>query len=117
MLHDARRVLEGLEIHPDAMRRNLDLTGGLVYSGTVLLALARAGATRDDAYRMVQRNAMKSWETGADFRGLLQADDEVRSHLDGAELERCFDPEHHLRHADRILERALGEQPRPEGKP
>jgi len=59
---------------------------------------------------------MKSWESGADFRELLQADEEVAGRLDGAELDRCFDPEHQLRHADRILERALGEKPSTEGK-
>ncbi len=116
MLHDAHRVLDGLEIHPEAMRRNLDLTGGLVYSGTVLLALARAGVSREDAYLWVQRNAMKSWESGEAFLALLQADDDVRSHLEPRELERCFDPEHQLRHVDRILERALEEKPRTEAK-
>ena len=70
LLGTACRVLEGLEVHPDAMRANLERTGGLVYSGTVLLALARAGVTREDAYSLVQRNAMQAWDTGADFRSL-----------------------------------------------
>jgi len=64
----------------------------------------------------VQRNAMKSWESGEAFLALLQADDDVRSHLEPRELERCFDPEHQLRHVDRILERALEEKPRTEAK-
>jgi len=71
------------------------------------LAMARAGLTREESYRLIQRNAMRAWETGAEFQDLLRGDAEVRAHLGDEELARCFDREHHLRHVDRILERAF----------
>ena len=111
MLRDARKILEGLEVHPEAMKANLELTNGLVYSGAVLLALARAGISREDAYHLAQRNAMRSWESGEDFRALLDADKEIAKHVGSDELDRCFDASHQLRHVDRILDRALGKKP------
>ncbi len=111
MLRDALKILKGLEVYPEAMKSNLESTHGLVYSGAVLLALARAGITREEAYELVQRNAMSSWESGADFRALLDADEEITRHLDSEALDRCFDAAHQLRHVDRILDRALGMKP------
>jgi adenylosuccinate lyase len=107
LLRLMRRIIEGLQVYPEAMEANLERTRGLVYSGTVLLAMARAGISREESYRLIQRNAMRAWETGAEFQDLLREDAEVREHLDDAELSRCFDREHHLRHVDRILERAF----------
>jgi adenylosuccinate lyase len=110
MLRAAARVLEGLQVHPAAMRENLERTRGLIFSGAVLLALARAGLTREEAYRLVQRSAMRAWETGEEFEALLRADLEIRRHLDDGALRRCFDLDHQLRNVDRIFERALGPQ-------
>ena len=110
MLHTAHRVLGGLQVYPSAMKENLARTRGLVFSGNVLLALARAGMTREEAYRLVQRNATRAWESGEEFQELLRSDLEVRRHLDDKALKRCFDLDHHLRNVDRIFQRVLGPQ-------
>jgi adenylosuccinate lyase len=98
-------IIEGLQVYPENMRRNLELTHGLVYSESVLLALVDKGLTREDAYALVQRNAMESWRTGADFRSLLAGDKEVTSLLSDAEIEGCFDLEGHLRNLREIFGR------------
>jgi adenylosuccinate lyase len=100
------------------MRANLDRTGGLFFSEAVLLALVKTGLPRQHAYEMVQRSALKAISEAASmgavgalpgrFRELLGADPDVASRLDAATLDRCFDLDHHLRHAPAILERALG---------
>jgi adenylosuccinate lyase len=95
-----RRLLEGLVVFPDRMRANLDASHGLVFSQPVLLALVAAGATRDDAYRIVQRNAMTAWDEGRDFRGLLEADPDV----DDAVLDEAFDLDRSLRHLDVVFD-------------
>ncbi len=94
-----RRLLEGLVVFPDRMRANLDASYGLVFSQPVLLALVQSGATRDDAYRIVQRNAMKAWDEGRDFRSLLEADDDV----DDAVLADAFDLGRSLRNLSEVL--------------
>jgi len=95
-----RRLLDGLMVFPERMRANLDASYGLVFSQPVLLALVQAGATRDDAYRIVQRNAMRSWDEGLDFRTLLEADDEV----DNDVLDDAFDLRRSLRNLDHVLD-------------
>jgi adenylosuccinate lyase len=90
------------------MRRNMELTGGLIYSQAVLLALTEAGLPRDAAYAVVQRQAMRTWAGEGDFRGLLAQDPEVARVLPRERLEACFDPRGFLRHVDRIYERVLG---------
>jgi adenylosuccinate lyase len=100
-----REVLEGLRVYPDRMRRNLELTGGLVFSEAVLLALVEKGLSRDEAYRLVQRHAMKAWETRHPFKPLLLADPEIGRYLSAAEVENCFDLGYHLRHLDDIFAR------------
>ncbi len=95
-----RRLLDGLMVFPERMRANLDASYGLVFSQPVLLALVQAGATRDDAYRIVQRNAMRSWDEGLDFRTLLEADDEV----DNGVLDDAFDLRRSLRNLDHVLD-------------
>ena len=100
-----RGILEGLQTYPDRMRQNLELTGGLVFSEAVLLALVEKGLSRDEAYRLVQRHAMKAWESREPFKPLLLADPEVRRHLSPAEIENCFDLGYHLRHLDEIFAR------------
>jgi len=82
-----KRLLDGLVVMPDRMQANLDASYGLVFSQPVLLSLVQGGKTRDEAYRIVQRNAMQAWDDGVDFRGLLEADDEV----DNAVLDDAFD--------------------------
>jgi adenylosuccinate lyase len=100
-----REILEGLRVYPETMRRNLNGTHGVIFSQQVLLSLARAGASREAAYRMVQRNAMRAWEAGEDFKTLLLKDAEVRAILGEAEIESCFDLGYHLRHVDEIFRR------------
>ena len=101
-------VIEKLVVYPDRMRANLDATRGLVNSQRVLLALTQAGVSREDAYALVQRNAMKVWEQGADFRTELGADPEVAAALPPEALDALFDLDHHLRHVDTIFARVFG---------
>ena len=103
-------VVERLVVHPDNMRANMDRLRGLVMSQGVLLALTQAGASREDAYRLVQRNAMKVWEDeGRDFRTELLADPEVTALIGAAGVEAAFDPGHHTRHVDTIFQRVFGD--------
>ncbi len=100
-----REVLEGLRVYPENMRRNLEATHGVIFSQQVLLTLAKVGASREAAYRMVQRNAMRAWEEAEEFQTLLQGDPEVRAVLGEAEIESCFDLGYHLRHVDEVFRR------------
>ena len=100
-------VVDKLLVYPQNMKRNLDQLQGLVYSGELLLALARKGISREDAYRLVQKNAMPVWEGKGDFRKLLEADPEVSKLLSKAEIEKCFDPAPHLAHVDTIFKRVF----------
>jgi adenylosuccinate lyase len=103
-------VMDKLLVYPKRMQRNLDLMGGLVHSQRVLLALTQAGASREDSYRLVQRNAMKVWEAdGAlSLMVLLKADKDVAALLPPTEIEACFDLDHHYRHVDTIFARVFG---------
>ena len=103
-------VMDKLIVYPDRMRRNLDRMGGLVHSQRVLLALTQAGVSREDAYRLVQRNAMKVWESDGTLSllDLLKADPEVTAALSPEDLEARFDLDYHLRHVDTIFERVFG---------
>ncbi len=101
-------LIDRLVVYPDRMRENLDRLGGLIHSQRVLLALAQAGVSREDAYRLVQRNAMKVWEGGADFLTELLADPEVRSALSEDEIRDKFDLGYHVKHIDTIFWRVFG---------
>ncbi|MEE8274810.1 MAG: adenylosuccinate lyase [Alphaproteobacteria bacterium] len=101
-------VVDGLVVHADAMQRNLDRLGGLVYSQRVLLALTQTGMSREAAYDAVQRNAMRVWEEGGSFLAALEADAEVTAKLDAAMLAGLFDPAWHTRNVDVIFERVFG---------
>jgi len=101
-------VVERLIVYPEAMRRNLDRLGGLVHSQRVLLALTQCGMARERAYELVQRNAVKVWEKGADFLTELMGDPEVRAALPEDQLRGLFDVDYHVRHVDRIFERVFG---------
>src|SRR5207302_9732626 len=98
-------IVEKLMVYPNNMRKNLDQLGGLVHSQRVLIALTQKGVAREDAYRLVQRNAMKVWHGEGDFLALLKADKQVRKHLSNAEIETNFDLAYHLKHVDTIFER------------
>ena len=104
-------VIDKLLVYPERMQRNLDRMGGLVHSQRVLLALTQAGATREDAYRLVQREAMKVWEAGGklSLMDLLKADPEVTALLSPEQIEAEFDLDYHLRHVDTIFARVFDE--------
>ncbi|MBX3580867.1 MAG: adenylosuccinate lyase [Rhizobiaceae bacterium] len=102
-------VIEKLVVYPENMMRNLNKFRGLVHSQRVLLALTQAGVSREDAYRLVQRNAMKVWERGADFLGELLADPEVTAALSEDEIREKFDLGYHTKHVDTIFRRVFGE--------
>jgi adenylosuccinate lyase len=104
------QVIDKLLVYPERMAKNLDRMGGLVHSQRVLLALTQAGLSREDAYAIVQRNAMKVWESdGAlSLLDLLKADQEVTSRIEPAELEQSFDLDYHFKHVDTIFRRVFG---------
>jgi adenylosuccinate lyase len=102
-------VIDKLLIYPANMQKNLDKLSGLHNSQRVLLALTQAGISREDSYRLVQRNAMKTWEHGADFLASLKADPEVSSRIPARELEAMFDLGYHFKHVDTIFARVFGE--------
>ncbi len=101
-------VIEKLVIYPDNMLRNMNKFRGLVHSQRVLLALTQAGVSREDAYRLVQRNAMKVWEHDADFLDELLADEDVRAALSEHDLREKFDLAYHTKHVDTIFARVFG---------
>jgi adenylosuccinate lyase len=103
------RIVGGMAVYPDRMRRNLELSGGVVFSGTVLLELARRGVAREEAYEWVQRNAMRAFHEKRHFKSLLLADSDVTRVLSPADIERAFDLDEQLRHVDHIFERVFGE--------
>jgi adenylosuccinate lyase len=102
-------VIDKLLVYPAQMQKNLDRLGGLVHSQRVLLALTQKGVSREDSYRLVQRNAMPVWRGEGEFLTLLKADPEVRAALSEAELEEKFDLGYHLKHVETIFRRVFGE--------
>ena len=102
-------VIDKLLVYPETMMRNLEKFRGLVHSQRVLLALTQAGVSREDAYRLVQRNAMKVWEEGKDFLAELLADKEVRAALSEEQIREKFDLGYHTKHVDTIFRRVFGE--------
>lgn len=115
LLHTFTRVVEGLHVYPENMLRNLNRTGGLIFSQRVLLKLVQKGLTREEAYGIVQNNAMKAWSLepgstgemgrGITFRELITAEPRVRDLLTAEELEDCFDYRHHLKHVPTVFKR------------
>jgi len=101
-------IIDKLVVYPLTMQKNLDRLGGLVHSQRVLIALTQKGVAREEAYRLVQRNAMKVWGGESDFLSLLKADKEVRKHLSEAELKANFDLAYHFKHVDTIFRRVFG---------
>ena len=95
-------------VYPENMQKNLDRLGGLVHSQRVMLALTQKGISREDSYRLVQRNAMPVWRGEGDFMTLLKADPEVTAALSNTEIEEKFDLAYHLKHVDTIFKRVFG---------
>lgn len=107
MLHRLDRIMSGLIVHPDNMINNLNKTKGLIFSQQVLIKLTEKGLEREKAYAMVQRNAMKVWESGQDFKGLIMEDEDISGNLSKEEIEEMFDLDYHLKHVDEIFERVF----------
>ena len=101
-------VVENLVVYPERMRENLDRLGGLVHSQRVLLALTQAGVSREDAYRLVQRNAMPAWRGEGAFIDNLKADPEIAQKIGSAQIDALFDEAHHTRHVETIFRRVFG---------
>jgi adenylosuccinate lyase len=107
MLARTRWLVEGMRVYPDRMRRNLDSTKGLIFSGQLLLDLAAAGMLREKAYKVVQGHAMRAWEAEGDFRAAVGSDAEVLSYLSTEQIERVFSVERYLIHAQAIFDRVF----------
>jgi adenylosuccinate lyase len=108
ILRRATSVLDNLIVYPEKMRENLDSMKGLVFSGQVLLLIAKKGLAREDAYRLVQRNAMAVWQNKGTLRELLGADEDIAKWLSGEELDQAFDLEKQMEHVDTIYKRVFG---------
>ncbi len=109
LLDKTVNLVDKLLVYPDRMRRNLELTRGLVFSGQLLLDLAAAGMLREQAYRIVQAHAMRAWEEEADFRAAVEADPEIRAVLTPAQIAESFSLERQLRNVDKIFARVFPE--------
>jgi len=109
MLNRLASLIENLIVYPENMKANLAKMGGLLFSEAILLVLARKGLSREEAYAVVQRNAMRVWEKGEDFKALLSRDEEVRRLLTLEELAAIFDVRSHLKHVDDIFRRVFGD--------
>jgi adenylosuccinate lyase len=108
MLARATELIERLVVYPERMKRNLELTGGLIYSQRLLLALIGKGAQRKESYEAVQRNAMASWQGAGGLQELVEKDPFITRHLKSHEIAACFDPVYYLRHVETIYERVFG---------
>lgn len=105
MLRKFTNIIDKLLVYPDAMIKNMNKTGGLIYSQNLLIALVTKGVLREDAYKWVQRNAMARWLEGADFKTNVEADPDIKKYLTNEEIEHCFDPKPMLRNVDLIFSR------------
>ena len=108
MIQRLKGILRGLVVYPENMKRNLHLLQGLIFSQQVLTRLATLGLKRLEAYDLVQRNALKVWDTGRDFKSLLLDDPDIRRHLTEADIEGLFSMDHHLKHVDTLFDRVFG---------
>jgi len=112
LLDKTNKLVAQLLVYPERMRRNLEMTHGLVFSGQLLLDLAAAGMLREQAYRIVQAHAMRAWEGDSDFRAAVEADPEIRAVLSPAQIDEAFSLERQLRNVDRIFDRVFGTESR-----
>ena len=108
-LHRTAGMIEGLIVHADRCAENLNAYGGIHNSQRVLLALTQAGASREDSYRLVQRNGMKTWDEGGMLVDHLKADEGVTALLSNEQIEACFDEAYHMKHVDTIFRRVFGD--------
>ncbi len=108
LLARTTNLVRRMPVHPGRMRRNFDLTRGLIFSGQLMLDLAAAGMLRERAYKVVQGHAMRAWEEEGDFRAAIEADSEIRAVLSPEQIARAFSEERQLRNVDRIFERVFG---------
>jgi adenylosuccinate lyase len=108
MLDKVTDLINHLVVYPANMKRNLELTGGLVYSQRVLLALIEKGAQRKESYEAVQRNAMAAWNGSGGLEELVAKDPFITQHLSKGEISACFNPQYYLRHVDVIFKRVFG---------
>jgi len=107
LLHKTITLSDTLLVYPERMLHNLESTGGLIFSGQLLLDLAEAGMSREDAYRLVQKHAMAAWKNGSNFREAIRNDSEIRSRLSGEQIERAFNLDRQLRNVDGIFARVF----------
>jgi adenylosuccinate lyase len=108
LLDKTTRLVENLMVYPDRMRRNLELTRGLVFSGQLLLDLSAAGMLREQAYRLVQSHAMRAWEDESDFRAAIERDSEIRAVMSPEQIAESFSLPRQLRNIDKIFARVFG---------
>jgi len=111
MLRRFTRIVRGVVVYPERMRENLNRSRGVVFSGTVLLELAKRGISREQAYEWVQRNAMRSFHEQKDFKALLLADPDLTRVLSPSEIEKAFDLNDQLRNVDAIFDRVFATVP------
>ncbi|HEV2021688.1 MAG TPA: adenylosuccinate lyase, partial [Terriglobales bacterium] len=110
MLNRAANLIDTLLVYPKRMRANLESTGGLVFSGQLLLDLAEAGMSREDAYRLVQKHAMRAWKGGECFHDLVLKDKQITKRLSRKQLDRAFELKRQLRNVDKIFARVFPAQ-------
>ena len=108
LLHKTTNLIETMFIYPERMLANLESTGGLVFSGQLLLDLVEHGVSREDAYRTVQSHAMRAWKEGLNFHDLVVADKEITGRVPRKQIEHAFDLERQLRNIDKIFARVFG---------
>jgi adenylosuccinate lyase len=102
-------LIDGMRVYPNRMKKNLDSTNGLIFSGQLLLDLAAAGMLREEAYARVQKHAMEAWENEGDFRAAIEADEKILSYLSIAQINTAFSLDRHLAYVDQIFARVFGE--------
>ena len=107
MLNRVTWIIRHLVVYPKRMQHNLEMTHGLIFSQQVLLALAKRGVTREEAYRMVQKQAMRTWKTNKNFKDLVEGDEDITKYLKREEIEEVFDVNSQLRHVDTIFARVF----------
>jgi adenylosuccinate lyase len=107
LLHKTTRLIDTLLVYPERMLRNLESSGGLIFSGQLLLDLAEAGMSREDAYRLVQKHAMNAWNNGTGFRAAVAADPEIRARLSDQQIRRAFDLQRQLANVGKIFARGF----------
>ncbi len=110
ILAEATDIIKHWKVYPERMKKNFDLTRGLVFSQKLLLAMTKKDLSRDDAYQLVQKNSLKAWEENLDFKELVRSDPKIKEALSPEEIEDCFSIDAYLEHIDTIFERVLKDE-------